>query len=314
MKTIKTIFAALFLSAGLAAQAQQVMTVRTDNSNDKFQLGSRLVLDLTGNKPVVRSGNQVKSYAAGQSLLMYLMPTEDDTYQIVDGATAFYNPEDRYYKQITYTRSYTDLGWQILYLPLRLEFDQWNQDFDIAQLNDIHQYDTDKDGRIDLTELEVVLLRDGYTEPNTPYVIRPRKTGTFTITQNGGTLYASEQVEKTVSNWNTDFTIHGTYNAIPSEQLPTGVFSGIGNNTLSINEGEGQIDAFRWYVTVSGRNGTSSGIREIRIREFSTEEDAIQGISADEDAGDNIYDISGRKVSRPVKGIYIRGGKKIAVK
>ena len=169
-------------------------------------------------------------------------------------------------------------------------------------------------GRIGLTELEVVLLRDGYTEPNTPYVIRPRKTGTFTITQNGGTLYASEQVEKTVSNWNTDFTIHGTYNAIPSEQLPTGVFSGIGNNTLSINEGEGQIDAFRWYVTVSGRNGTSSGIREIRIREFSTEEDAIQGISADEDADDNIYDISGRKVSRPVKGIYIRGGKKIAVK
>ena len=164
---------------------------------------------------------------------------------------------------------------------------------------------------IDLTELEVVLLRDGYTEPNTPYVIRPRKTGTFTITQNGGTLYASEQVEKTVSNWNTDFTIHGTYNAIPSEHLPAGVFSGIGNNTLSINEGEGQIDAFRWYVTVSGRNGTTSGIREIRIREFSTEEDAIQGISADEDAGDNIYDISGRKVSRPVKGIYIQDGKKV---
>ena len=66
--------------------------------------------------------------------------------------------------------------------------------------------------------------------------------------------------------------------------------------------------------SVSGRNGTTSGIREIRIREFSTEEDAIQGISADEDADDNIYDISGRKVSRPVKGIYIRGGKKIAVK
>ena len=37
-------------------------------------------------------------------------------------------------------------------------------------------------------------------------------------------------------------------------------------------------------------------------------------VKIDFDADDNIYDISGRKVSRPVKGIYIRGGKKIAVK
>lgn len=314
MKTIKTITAALLLTAGMAAQAQQVMTVRTADSNDKFQLTSRLVLDLTKDKPVVRTSSQTIAYASGQSLLMYLMPTANETYQIIDGAASFYNPEDRYYKQITYTRNYPNLGWQILYLPLRLEYNEWNQDFDVARLNDIHQYDTNTDGRIDVTELEVVLLRDGFIEPNTPYVIRPRRTGTITITQNGGTLYASEQAEKTVSNWNTDFTVHGTYNAIAREQLPDNVFYDMGTNTLSMMGGEGKIDAFRWYVTVSGRNNAQPDIREIRIREFSTEEDAIRGISADDNSNDAIYDISGRKVNRPVKGIYIRGGKKIAVK
>ena len=51
MKTIKTIIAALLITAGMTAQAQQVMTVRTDNSNEKFQLTSRLVLDLTKANP-----------------------------------------------------------------------------------------------------------------------------------------------------------------------------------------------------------------------------------------------------------------------
>ena len=314
MKTIKTIITALFLAAGQTMQAQQVMTVKTANSNDKFQLTSRLVLDLRGNKPVVRTNTQAKSYASGESLLMYLMPTADETYQIIDGATSFYNPEDLVYKQITYTRDYPNLGWQILYLPLRLEFSEWNQNFDIARLNDIHQYDTNMDGRIDMTELEVVLLRDGYTEPNTPYVIRPRQTGTLTITQDNATLYASEQMERTVSNMNTDFTIHGTYDAIHSDELPSNVFYNVEANTLGMNNGDGQIDAFRWYVTVSGRNGSQPSIREIRIREFNTEEDAIKGISADGNDSDAIYDISGRRVSHPVKGIYIRNGKKIAVK
>jgi hypothetical protein len=42
------------------------------------------------------------------------------------------------------------------------------------------------------------------------------------------------------------------------------------------------------------------------------DEDAIQDVKANEKGTDNLYDISGRKVSHPTKGIYIQNGKKVA--
>lgn len=314
MKTIKTIIAALLLVAGTAAQAQQVMTVKTADSNDKFQLTSRLVLDLTGQRPTVRTNSQSMAYAAGKSLLMYLMPTSEDTYQLIDGALAFYNPEDRFYKQITYTRDFQNLDWQLLYLPLRLNFDEWNNDFDIARINDVHQYDSNADGRIDVTELEVVLMRNGYTEPNTPYVIRARRPGTKTIVQNGATLYASEQTEKTVSSWDTDFSIRGTYTRLSASEVPAGTFYSVDDNSLGMGTADGQIGAFRWYITVTDRKTGQTTIQKIRICDYSNDPDAISPtLSSSEEEG-IIYDISGRRVSRPAKGIYIQNGRKIAVK
>lgn len=314
MKTIQTIITALLLTAGTAVQAQQVMTVRTDNSNDKFQLTSRLVLDLTKNKPVVRTNSQTIDYATGTSMLIYLMPTADDTYQIVDGTPAFYNPEDMFYKAITYTRNYQTTDWQILYLPLRLEYSQWSEDFDIARLNDIHQYDTNNDGEIDETYLEVVLLTGGYTEPNTPYVIRAHKTGIQTITQNGATLYASEQTEATVSNWNTNFTIRGNYNTIAAGDMAENTFYAVANNSLEMGSvANGQLDAFRWFITVTDRNGKRATIRKIHIFEAQDAIDAIETPSAELPNGD-YYDLSGRKVQNPSKGVFIRNGKKVAIK
>lgn len=314
MKTIKTIISALLIAAGMTVQAQQVMTVKTNNSNDKFQLTSRLVLDLTKQKPVVRTNSKSIVYKAGESMLMYLMPTTNDTYQLVDGITSFYNPEDMFFKKITYTRQFQNYDWQLLYLPLQLQYEEWSDKCDIARINDVNQYDTDMDGRVDVTELEVILLRNGYTEPNTPYVIRSHRTGTMTIVQNGATLYASEETEKTVSNWNTDFTIHGTYSAIPAANVPTGTYYSMESNSLGMGTANGKIDALRWYVTVTDRETGTSNIQKIRIREFSSDPDAIEDIHSDDEGTDLIYDISGRRVSRPAKGIYIQNGKKIAVK
>ena len=315
MKTIKTIIATLLLIAGTVAQAQQVMTIKTARSNDKFQLTSRLVLDLTKSKPVVRTNSQSIAYASSESMLMYLMPTADETYQIIDGVASFYNPEDRFYKQISYTRDFQNFDWQLLYLPLRLQFEEWNDEFEIARINDVHQYDTNLDGRIDETELEVVLLRDGYTEPNTPYVIRARRTGTKTIVQNGATLYASEQIEKTVSSWNTDFTIRGTYSTIAADEMPSGSYYAMESNSLGMASSDGQLNAFRWYVTVTDRESGEPAIKKIRIREFSTDPDAIADINIDENGTSDIFDISGRKVNGQLpRGIYIKNGKKIAVK
>lgn len=315
MKTIKTIITVLLLTAGMSAQAQQVMTVKTDNSNDKFQLTSRLVLDLTKNKPVVRTNSQTLDYASGTHMLVYLMPTSEDTYQIVDGTPSFYNPEDMFYKTITYTRNYQNTDWQLLYLPLRLEYSQWCDNFDIARLNDIHQYDNNMDGKIDETCLEVIMLTDGYTEPNTPYVIRAHKTGTQTITQEGATLYASEQTEATVSNWDTYFTIRGNYYTKASSEMASNTFYAVENNNLKMGgPSDGNLDAFRWYITVTDRNGKQTAtINKIRIYEAVEEATDISEITTDNTSAD-IYDLSGRKVQKPNKGVFIKNGKKVLVK
>jgi len=316
MKTIKTIITALLLTAGMAAQAQQVMTVRTDNSNDKFQLTSRLVLDLTKNKPVVRTNSQTLDYASGTHMLVYLMPTSEDTYQIIDGTPSFYNPEDKFYKAITYTRNYQNTDWQLLYLPLRLEYSQWCENFDIARLNDIHQYDTDNDGQIDETYLEVVMVTTGCTEPNTPYVIRAHKAGNQTITQDGATLFASEQTEATVSNWDTYFTIRGNYYTKAAGELGENTFYAVEDNSLQMgSSAEGTLDAFRWFITVTDRNGKHSTIRRIHIFES---QDAIDGIeeltpTLSKKEGE-VYDLSGRKVQNPSKGVFIKNGRKMLVK
>ena len=43
-------------------------------------------------------------------------------------------------------------------------------------------------------------------------------------------------------------------------------------------------------------------------------EDAIKMNKADAGKQETVYDLSGRKVSRPGKGIYIKGGKKVVLK
>jgi len=183
----------------------------------------------------------------------------------------------------------------------------------VASLTKNYIINTFFPGRIDETELEVVMIRDGYTEPNTPYVIRANRTGVKTIVQDGATLYASEQIERTVSSWNTDFTIRGTYSRISASSLPSGTYYTMNSNDLGMGTGDGYVGAFRWYVTATDRESGTPHIQKIRIREFSAE-DAINSTPAHPDEEGSMYDISGRKVSRPSKGIYIQNGKKIAVK
>ena len=57
-KTIKAIMAVVLLAVCVAAQADKKVTVKAnDGSTGKFHLSSRIVIDLTKDKPVVRNNN-----------------------------------------------------------------------------------------------------------------------------------------------------------------------------------------------------------------------------------------------------------------
>ena len=80
--------------------------------------------------------------------------------------------------EVSFTRSYT-ANWEALYLPFSLEYKDWKDDFEVARINGIHQYDDNDDGNIDRTVLEFVKMKndDSVIYPNTPYLIKAKTWG-----------------------------------------------------------------------------------------------------------------------------------------
>ena len=50
---------------------------------------------------------------------------------------------------VTYTRNFTNVNWQAIYLPFSLKYDDLKDDFELAYINTVRQYDKDNDGVID---------------------------------------------------------------------------------------------------------------------------------------------------------------------
>ena len=69
---------------------------------------------------------------------------------------------------LTYTRNFSHTGWQAWYMPFAMSYEDWSDQFDVARLNDVHQFDDDEDGVADRTELEVMYVKSGRIEANTP--------------------------------------------------------------------------------------------------------------------------------------------------
>lgn len=70
-----------------------------------------------------------------------------------------------------------------------------------------------------------------------------------------------------------------------------------------------KVAANRAYLTADG-----AGVRALTI-DFSGEETGVNAIDNGQLTKDNaIYDLSGRRVSRPTKGLYIMYGKKVVLK
>ena len=67
-------------------------------------------------------------------------------------------------------------------------------------------------------------------------------------------------------------------------------------------------------VTLTNQATSQARLVSIAVSYVNTKESAIGSISASAEAESAVFDLSGRRVSRIQKGIYIVGGKKIAVK
>ena len=221
---------------------------------------------------------------------------------------------------IYYTRSFANTNWQALYLPFSLNYEDWKDDFEVAYINTVRQYDDNGDGRADRTILEAVKKNSGSTAPNTPYLIRAKTAGEKTFFVENATLYPAENNSVDCSTTTARFTFTGIYKE-KSFGLSASNYYAINEGRLTALSAWLPVPPYRWYMSVRTRSSVydTSGwgwAKEISISVVGEEETTgvadIQHLSPDT----QIFDINGRKVSENSlkSGIYVKNGKKFVVK
>ncbi len=221
---------------------------------------------------------------------------------------------------VTYSRNFTNVNWQAIYLPFSLKYEDLKDDFELAYINTVRQYDRDKDGVIDETAMEIVKMKSGSTAPNRPYLIRAKSKGEKAITVKDVTVSASENKSIDCSTTIAKFTITGTYNEIPSETMIANDYYGMGGGKLIKSDGSNGLKPFRWYMKVESRDYSKYDVKNaakaITIKVLDEEE--TTGVAELQTANSNssVYDINGRKVNEKAlkPGIYIKNGRKFVVK
>ena len=226
---------------------------------------------------------------------------------------------------VSFTRNFTKY-WEPLYIPFSLKYEDWKDDFEVARINGIHQYDDNDDGNIDRTILEFVKMKndDSVIEPNTPYLIKAKNSSKKTISVENTTLYEAKanQIECTTTTESFIFT--GLYKKLSVWSIPQ--FAN-GKN-YAMYEGNlseeittlSNIGPYRWYMTRENRNSVyginnNNTAKEISIRVVGEETTGIANIQHTS-PNTQTYDLNGRKVNENnlKPGMYVKNGRKVIVR
>ena len=222
---------------------------------------------------------------------------------------------------ISYTRNFSNTKWQALYIPFSLRYDDWKDDFEVAYINGIRQYDKNDDGAIDETIMDIIKIKDGELIPNTPYLIKAKSVGEKTFSLTGATLFPAEENSIDCRTTIAEYTFTGTYSTIPSATLIANQYYAMGGGELIISDGSNDLKPYRWYMRIDARspmyNTISNAAKAITINVIG-EESETTGIRQLQMTNDKspVYDLNGRRVSENSlePGMYIKNGKKVIIR
>ncbi len=256
----------------------------------------------------------------------YVKDSKHKSQSIVDGVPVTVNYNSTIH-DFEFTRTYNNTKWQSFYVPFSMSYDDWKDDFDVAKINDINMYDTDGDGEVDETELEIIMVKKGSLKPNHPYLIKAKTPGEKTIKLTDAILYAKKDTVG-VSSAEMKFTFVGTLEGVSGEEMVNNKYYAMSGGALAYTEDtNASLKPFRWYMKAERRDGqiimpTVNNSR-IRVKVFGEdgESTGVDEFAAEENVVESnvVYSLDGRVASgngaeglRP--GIYISNGKKVFVK
>jgi hypothetical protein len=237
-----------------------------------------------------------------------------------DTINSFYNATDIQNCNITYKRTFDDTEWQTLYVPFCIKYSLLQENFEIAVINNFHQYDDDNNGKFDRTELEIKKVTEECTlMANYPYLIKAKTEGTKHIYLPETVLQATEDYAIDCSSVEWKYTFTGTYNRI-NNLRSKGIYV-LENGSLTKAYSSSQYLApFRWYLSITSRGNqfledpiilSANSIRIVEIEDNTTgikniKNEALSTILSYEERHKNsIYSIEGNSTSIKQAGLYI---------
>lgn len=279
---------------------------------------------------ILKSGNQglgVDSETSGSGVFtnkttknqwvfaLYEQPEEETSLEFVDGQEYTSNRQ-RSYAELTYTRTFNNTNWQALYIPFSLSSEEWESQFDIAEIHNFIEYDDNDDGTFDRTYLVVLNRHSGNTDPNYPYLIRAKATGTYTLTLSDKTLQPAQNNSVDCRSVKNLYTFTGTYQPVTT-MYANGYYALSAGALNRANSADVKLGAQRWYMEITPRSGGYSSVKMQTIQIVEEGEENIAGLTTDKHQGTTAFDLVGRKVlikgetgTQP-HGVTIVGGKKV---
>ena len=300
-------------------------------------LGHNMSEDVTFNdsksiyqKGCTRKGCDYHDYYATSDGSIEAKPNDDASAFAVEAFTlndaTVYNSQAKFtVKELTYNRTFKHDGWQAVYVPFELKCDQIPADYEVATINNFHEFEQ-KDGSFN-TVLEVKPVKNSIAIPAlTPCLIRLKDAPTAMETEPKKILLSDVQFEAAADKYidcssvTRYYQFKGTlagktgFNEASDYAMNAGALVSIGPET--------NLKPQCWYLSTTDRSGSqlapTAQQSRIAIHVIGGDETTgIDGIYVKTDTEDvsssrqGIYDLQGRKLSvEPTSGIYIKDGKK----
>ena len=254
-------------------------------------------------------GNVVANETSGGFVADALTLADAKTYdnQAVFTATNF-----------TYTRTFSNTNWTTWYVPFELKLtEEICSKFAFSRINNVHQYDTNDDGKADKTVVESFRQTEGVTlKANYPYLVKALSESESDLKMELNlknvqpALAEAQSIDCQSVDYKYEFT--GTYNGEGD--------SGSGStDPYTLCEGNKwlhfkSLSPMRHYLTIQSRDASSASPAAMRsiLLSIIGEEDTtgIVKIYDEQRRASETYDLSGRRLpAGSQRGLVIENGK-----
>lgn len=247
-----------------------------------------------------KNNKDMANYAAVTNIRVYVEYPNVKTFEYNENKAN--NIEAWEISDITLNRTLVANKWNTLCVPFAISEEEIKANFGEGTLVE----------KLDAVNGNTVNFADATSiEAGVPYLIKPTVAGT-TYTFNGKDVIA----DAPKAEGNADVTFQGIYSPTDITNNGTVKAAGVteGGKVLFVNPGS-QTKAFRCFFTISDNASITPAMLKVSIKGVET---AINSIVMDNsNATDNaIYNLQGQRVNGNslTKGIYIKNGKKFAVK